>query len=206
VSEAIDHVIVLAAGRGTRAGGPKALIQVGGRPWWQVQAVRLARTRLPITWVVSERVRAEIGTAGRLSMVTADEAAPMFASVIAGLSALQSQAARGDHPKPRGVFILPVDVPAPEPQTFATLASGAADPCEGAIPCYQGKGQNGHPLYLLWSLVEEALLGRDIRPDDRLDYLTEGLLNLVGVPDPNVIANLNTPADFQRWAALNPDG
>jgi CTP:molybdopterin cytidylyltransferase MocA len=202
-----DHILILAAGRGTRAGGPKALIQVAGKPWWQIQAVRLARTRLPVTWVVSEHVRAEIGPAAKLTMVTADESTPMFASILAGLHDIARRNESDNQLPPiRGVFILPVDVPTPAPEVFAKLSAPVRAPLEGTIPVYRGNGQNGHPLYLKWAIVKEDILGRKPGPEVRLDYLTEGILELIGVDDPNVTANLNTAQDFARWSKLNPDG
>ena len=54
-------MIMLAAGRGTRMGSPKALMSVGGRAWWREQQERLTELRIASLWVVSEQVRRAMG-------------------------------------------------------------------------------------------------------------------------------------------------
>ncbi len=196
----LHPVIVLAAGRGKRAGGPKALIDVGGQPWWKRQAARLAGAGLKSVWVVSQRVREGMGTAHSLRCASADEAAPMFASILAGVAAIRETA--GSTP-PRGVFVLPVDVPVPEERTFEMLVEQlqGREPACAAAPLYKGK--NGHPVYVTWSFAEEEILGRKHEGEPRLDYLLEGLTLEVGVRDEAVTANLNTAEDFARWHATH---
>ena len=49
-------VVVLAAGRGTRMGGPKALMEVRGRVWWRWQREWLAPAEAAgatVVWLVS---------------------------------------------------------------------------------------------------------------------------------------------------------
>jgi CTP:molybdopterin cytidylyltransferase MocA len=202
-----DHVIVLASGRGTRAGGPKALHKVGNEAWWQVQGRRLARTGLPVRWVVSETV-AQAMHGSDLRMVPGDEAAPMFASIMAGIESIDSDALHRtrDPERVRGVFVLPVDVPAPQPATFRRLSDAMAgsQTLRAAIPTHGG--EHGHPIYLPWRCVRERLLGRAHSPDDRLDRMIEGSRLEVPVDDPAVLMNLNTAADFaalpaREWGA-----
>ncbi len=190
MSEARDSVIVLAAGRGVRAGGPKALHSVQGRAWWEIQRERLERVGLPVVWVVSPRVREGIGTAD-LRMVVADELAPMFASVLAGAREIALQSDRV-----RGVFVLPVDVPAPDRRVFEALAR-AVGSSGAAIPVHHG--ERGHPVYVSWDLVRGRVLGAGA--DARLDHLIEDGRMEVSVDDPGVLDNLNTAADFDVWAS-----
>ncbi len=185
MGELLDHVIVLAAGRGLRAGGPKALHGVGGRSWWQIQQERLAHVGLPVVWVVSERVRAGMGAAAPEQTVLADEMAPMFASVLVGADHVARKGGA------RGVFVLPVDVPASSADVFTDVARCA----DAAIPVHAG--QHGHPLYLSWTLVRERILGAS--PEGRLDRLIADVRTEVEVGDPSVAINLNTPEDFLRW-------
>jgi CTP:molybdopterin cytidylyltransferase MocA len=184
-----DHIIVLAAGRGTRAGGPKALHRVGDQLWWQLQARRLSHTQIPARWVVSDVVaRAIHQHNSQIHTVRADDSAPMFASILAGVQNIKDEA--------RGVFILPVDVPAPHPDTFRRLAEAlsASSTHNAAVPSHDGK--HGHPIYLPWRFVRERLLGRAHSPDDRLDRMIEASRLEVPVDDPCVLLNLNTAADF----------
>jgi CTP:molybdopterin cytidylyltransferase MocA len=181
-------VIVLAAGRGTRMGGPKATMSVGGRPWWMWQSERLAAAGVAAVWVVSPVVRAAMagGKSGiQPAMVDGSPDAPMFESVRAGLEFVGAS-------RVRGVFVLPVDVPAARMDVWAALAGAGAG---AAAPSY--RGVHGHPIYLDWGLVE-----RDVAtagPDARLDEIIEGRIVYVDVDDPAVAVNLNTPEDVCAW-------
>lgn len=174
------RVLILAAGRGTRMGGPKALMQVGGRPWWQLQEERLADT--PRTWIVSPDVAPHLPTC---TLITADPDAPMFSSIRAGLAAATTEP---------GLFILPVDVPAPAPSTLAALSRSARDGV--AIPTYHSK--RGHPVAL-----SRAWITRVFQPaahqDQRLDRLIAPDAIEVAVDDPDIAINLNTPQDVEQW-------
>ena len=110
----------------------------------------------------------------------------MFESVVAGVVALASR-------PPAGVFILPVDVPAPSRATLAALAGA------GAVGVPRHAGARGHPVRLSWGWVREHLLDGDPRPR-RLDRLIEGVAVPVDVEDSRVLVNLNTPADLEAWS------
>ena len=190
-----DRVLVLAAGRGTRMGTPKVLMLVGGEPWWVRQARRIDDAGLGQTWVVSESVRTTMLAQGAgVGFVTADAGAPMFESLVAGLVALRED-------PPRGVFVLPVDVPAPGRGVFDSLSGSAG----ASVPVYRGKA--GHPVYLPWGWVRGRVLtpgqGGEASPLDggrrRLDRLLDGEAVRVAVDDPATVVNLNTPGDLERW-------
>ncbi len=190
-----DQVLVLAAGQGARMGVPKALMDVGGRPWWRVQSARLETVGLPVTWVVSEEVARAIEGAPpgeALRLIRADSDAPMFESLMIGMRALEPS-----QTPPRGVFVLPVDVPAPLREVWGALA-GSMTP---AVPEFEG--QRGHPVYLPWAWVRERLLGVALPPESRrLNALLVGEARAVAVDDRHVVTNLNTPEDVSRWMRL----
>lgn len=176
-------VLVLAAGRGTRMGTPKALMSVLGAPWWKRQHDAIARAGLASLWVVSEFVlRATGGEIARLARaVGAPDDAPMFESFRAGVDAL-----RGD--PPAGVLVLPVDVPMSGAGVAGALrAAGAV-----AAPTYLGS--NGHPLWLEWNWLCAAL---SADRSARLDVLTSAHRVLVEVDDPFVAMNLNRAGDVE---------
>ena len=176
-------VVILAAGRGTRMGGPKALMGVEGRPWWRTQQERLRG--FPCVWVAAEDVASQMrGCRGPI--VAGDPQAPMFESIRAGL-------AGGLNPKVGGAFILPVDVPAPLPTTFSALAAAAGSGV--AVPICQGR--RGHPAALSRAWVDRVLLPAP--HDSRLDHLIGGDAVQVPVRDASVLANLNTHADVAAW-------
>ncbi len=189
-------VLVLAAGRGRRMGGPKGLMSVDGRAWWFVQQERIAASGRNAAWVVSPVVRSAIERApgAALHLVDADPDAPMFASVLAGLGALLASP-----PLPGWVHVLPVDVPAPLRATLDALERGAG---AGGVAVPRHAGKSGHPVCLAWGWVERELLPRATGTTTdglRLDELIAGVRMEVDVTDDAVTVNLNTPEDVQRW-------
>ncbi len=196
----MDWVIVLAAGRGLRAGGPKALHTVHGRAWWQSQQDRLKPAGMQTIWVVSERVLACMRSDGSTPehIVVADDSAPMFASIAAGARAISSL-----HSTPSGVFVLPVDVPAPSTIVFASLSQAIphTSPIAAAIPTHCE--HRGHPVYLRWTFVASHILVAN-SATARLDQLIGDARVEVPVPDASVLNNLNTAEDFAAWASRNP--
>jgi CTP:molybdopterin cytidylyltransferase MocA len=169
-------------------GTPKALMSVDGRPWWRIQAERLAAAGLEATWVVSAAVQASIGGEGDApqSMALADSSVPMFDSILAGVAAVRGL-------RPRGLFVLPIDVPAAGPAVWSALArtGGVAIPTCG--------GRRGHPVYLPWGWLMGVLAA--LPPSPRLDALIGPVATEVAVDDPSVLVNLNTPEDVRAWLA-----
>lgn len=190
----IAPALILAAGKGTRMGTPKALMQSGSVPWWHIQQGRLARANVPAFWIISPQVREGMSEPPADS-ITADPNAPMFASILAGL--------RAAHPT-QGIFILPVDVPAAtDSRIWAALASSPSP----ITPTHQGK--HGHPIFLPQSWLDAVLFPAVRAATDptslRLDTLIRPQLAELPVNDPVVACNLNTPDDLHRFLA-SPSG
>ncbi len=182
------RVLVLAAGRGTRMGGPKVLMSVGGVPWWRVQLERLNAAGLEQTWLVSPEVRSvfESEPDAPQQLVEADSSEPMFETLMRGLRSLD------DKPCP-GVFVLPIDVPAAGPAVWRELA------VTGRVAVPVCDGRRGHPLHLPRLWIREHLLASPPPPGARLDTLIRAFRMEVAVDDPAVGFNLNTEADVQQW-------
>lgn len=182
--------LVLAAGRGVRMGGPKALMPVGRELWVDVQRRRLENAGVDTVWVVSKQVRAGLRRrAENMDLVEADSDAPMFESLLTGLRFVRARA-------PKCVFVLPVDTPAPRPDVFTSLFHA------GSVAAPEFRGQAGHPIVLPWTWVEDELFTREVSfapADRRLDVLTRPHIRMIAVDDPDVSVNLNTPENMKAW-------
>lgn len=187
-----EPAIVLAAGRGSRMGGPKALMATPAGVWWRVQAARLREAQVGAIWVVSDVVKdamvREGGAPDRL--VRSDAHMPMFASVVAGLRAVEA-GPQG------GTFVLPVDIPAPGPDVWRALAASARH--GAAVPVFEGR--RGHPVYLTRETVRRVLQRCAAEPGAitrlRLDEVLAEGVSEVPVTDPAVAINLNRRDDVR---------
>lgn len=179
--------IILAAGAGKRMGTPKALMTVDGQPWWRMQADRLRAIGVPALWIINEQVATAMQSNTPSQHTIVDPSKPMLASVLAGVRMLAAD-------PPQGVFILPIDTPAPQPQVWTDLAAtnAVASPSVGDL--------SGHPLYAPWAWIADRLLTASINPDtDRLDTLIADDRVTVPTDDTDAITNLNRPEDLANW-------
>jgi CTP:molybdopterin cytidylyltransferase MocA len=183
-------------------GWPKALMPTPTPhpgPWWRFQAGALALAGVPATWVVSEAVARALRPHrdAPASLVIARDDAPMFSSLHTGLHALDLSAVQG-------VFVLPVDTPAPAPGVWSTLARSG----ELSVPNYRGK--NGHPVFLPVAWVRATLEEIDRSRADpntlRLDTLIATAVRTIPVDDGRVVVNLNTMSDVGAYFKTSPGG
>jgi CTP:molybdopterin cytidylyltransferase MocA len=173
---------LLAAGRGRRAGGPKAWKVHEGKSLLERQTAFLL-TRLPPSsvavsiqgdWI--ERCRA---IHPDIRWVPVDPDSPPLASLQALLKVLPMSGWSSLHH---------VDMPVWEAALFDALERAAAQ--EAVIPVYNGKG--GHPILLSPSLAE-GLAALD-PANDRLDlWLKTRKVLRAEVPFPCARENWNTP-------------
>lgn len=173
-------------------GAPKALMNVGGEPWWRRQLDAVRRAGRASLWVVSDEVAAELGgEEPELSLARSDPDSTMFDSLMVGIDAIR-------HRPPGAIFVLPIDVPAAEPPTWDALAATGVT----AAPAHSGK--TGHPLYVPWKIVETILLDPESGPPGtrRLDRIMAPMVHRVRVADRAVVFNLNTPDDVAAWLAI----
>ena len=187
--------ILLAAGQGKRAGGPKALKLVEGHLWWrcQVEAMRLAVCQVvavlhPDAWpdaaVCPDGVQACAG----------DPVAEQLAS-------LQQAIAIAVQFAPKlPVLVLPVDCPWPGVQVAKLLTSAADDRCTAVRPVVSIDHflRGGHPLLLTPRSFAPllALNERTDRLDRWLALQPKGALLNIETADRRVLANRNDQADW----------
>jgi len=190
--------LILSAGASQRFGGtPKALLSVSGQSGIRrMVEICLADGFSPVAVVVGahrgpiahelrglevELIDAEHWTEGRT------------ASVQAGLSEL---------PPGQDVLFWPVDHPFVAPRSVDALLAARESDQIGVwfIPTYQGRG--GHPV--LWRpAVRNDIF--DLRPDAPIRSLLPEFgpqVRRVAVDDPGVVANVDTPSDYEEASRL----
>lgn len=180
------QVYLLAAGRGRRAGGPKAWRDCGGEPLLARQLTFLRKVaparRIAVSMQAGwERRCRLLEPAAVWAAVSPD--APAMASVLALARAL---------PLERWTFLLHVDMRVWEAEVFRLLAEGvgAAEEvgCEALLPA-QG-GRRGHPV-LLSPALKAGLEALDPERDRLDDWLRSRRVREVAVPYACVHDNWN---------------
>lgn len=180
--------VVLGGGHGRRAGGPKAVKIVGGRPWWRLQVEALAVVARPVVAVLHQDAwtTLEPPTDQDLAL-RSDPDAAMLASLQQAIAVL---------PDDTQALVLPVDCPFAGDLVVTALRAAthqrpdwlAARPVVFTPDGVRG----GHPL-----LLSEAGLRAvaALNPHtDRLDHWLHGLgAARIDVPlaDTAVLANFN---------------
>jgi len=171
------RVRLLAAGRGKRAGGPKAWGPYAGKTLLEAQLVFLATVTAPenidiaiqAEWL--ERCRA---LSPRVNWVAADPDAAAMASLQALIKA---------SPRARS-FVLHVDMPVFDLRVWNALVDAPGD----AVPVHEGR--RGHPVLLTAETLDEA--ARLDPATGRLDELLRSrALTEVPVATDVILANLN---------------
>lgn len=210
-------LVILAAGRGDRAGGPKGLLHREGRPWILSQIDLASNLKLGrIVCVVASRDLAafrailEVPLVPRVELVVnPDPERGPFSSLQEGLKVLLTKPPGGAAESPllatrtRPIFVLPVDVPAPTPQVWRELEVRLQGGAQVTQPEFNGKG--GHPVLLAPTLCEKlcALEHPEAR---RLDHILRELSPWerlrVAVDDPEILMNLNERADWESVAPV----
>ena len=200
------HALVLAAGQGSRYGGPKLLAPWRGAAVLDGALAAAFAAPAEAVWVVTGAHRAEVEAAarafavahpegGRLRLVHApDHAQGLSASLRRGLEALPGEAA--------GAFVFLGDMPRAPPAVLQPLADALAGGAAAAAPVRRGR--RGHPV-----LVSRALFPalRALEGDRGAAAVLKALgpaLALIETDDEGVLFDVDRPADLE--AALTGAG
>ncbi len=191
--------IILAAGEGRRAGGPKALLRIGSESFL-ARAARLltsggAQRVVAIVGHDAERV---VGSAGCAEDVVFAENTRyregMLTSIWRGLDEAESLAADA-------VLIHPVDHPLVEPHTIARVVAALEAGAVIAVPSFENR--RGHPAGFTraaWPALRTAPADRGARAvlADHPDWI-------VHVPgDAGCLRGINTPEDYAGLISCLP--
>jgi molybdopterin-guanine dinucleotide biosynthesis protein A/8-oxo-dGTP pyrophosphatase MutT (NUDIX family) len=211
-------VVVLAGGKGERAGAPKGLVSVAGEPWLNHQQ-RVLATVTPLPPIVVVGVHAEAYSkhyAGSSQWVFLKNPAPErgpFSSLKLGISEALAR-----YPHIDGVFILPVDTPAPITALWNNLASKISHGASAAIPTRSAAAmsgwntlprrpsRSGHPVCLSAQLCQDILKMDENDSKSRLDFvlatLHESQKKYIETTDSRAFLNLNARFDWDLTAPI----
>lgn len=184
--------IVLAAGKGRRMGGPKALLMVDGKPLIDAHVQRLSEVGCrPIIVVTRAATAAAMGDIPGARVICADTAS-MAESLAVAISRITAA-------PDRTVMIVPIDtLPARRGTLKALLNAAASEGTLVATPRH--RGQSGHPIALRDQVLDVFRTGYAGSLRD-LVRSTGAQRRLVEVDDAAVLVDLDTPADL---ATLRP--
>lgn len=211
-------VVLLAGGRGERAGQAKGLIRVGNEPWLRLQQRVVSRvTPFPLVVVVgshaesySEQLSGEPGLCFVRNL--APDLGP-FSSLQIGIAASLEH-----HGNLDGIFVLPIDTPAPVLSVWEELATQVLNGAEAAIPTREGiildewdkidikPGRSGHPVCLSRRFCSRLLdldaQDANARLDAQLFLLSREKKSYCETKDFRAFVNLNTLWDWELLAPL----
>lgn len=204
--------IVLAAGAGTRFGGPKALAKTGNRLWLRIAYDLLGSVGIsPVVFVIG--ADADLVKTAWTDTVTLNQGSeqPLWVvndcwrdgrtgSIQSGLSQIS---ARLD-----AVVIHQVDFPFVQVATvkamikrFAALTaldSTKSGTGAGQVVLPRANGRSGHPLLISRQLIEEV---NSLGVDEPLSHVIKrdaGRVSFADVEDEGIHRNINTPVDGEQ--------
>ena len=173
------EVILLAAGRSSRLGQPKALVDVHGQPLIQRLMSRLHQLNdVEVTIVTNTDLLADIMLLCPSAHVVLnpDPEKGRTGSVQRGLSSILERNGR----LPRKVLLVPVDRPGWSVEIVRNLLQMETSSC----PVWDKRG--GHPLFIVGDDINAVYLAKD------------------DVPLSSLVDRKTMPVDF-RWLHLNID-
>jgi nicotine blue oxidoreductase len=193
--------IVLAAGEGSRIGGPKALLRLGDRSFLAHACGALQRpgvgSVVAVIGAEAARVRAEADLPGEVVVVeNRGWREGMLSSVWDGLGGAEALGAEA-------VLLHPVDHPLIATETVDRVVGALEDGAFAAIPTHDGR--RGHP----GGFGKAAFAALRAAPPDRgaravLRAHPGRVVHVEG--DPGCLVGIDTPADLERLRTRDGGG
>lgn len=191
--------IVLAGGRSGRMGHPKALLTVDGVSFLERCAASLTAGGCEDVLVVLNSEDAEMArlasAAGARVVRGAGEGSEQIDSLRAGLEELA--------PLVEAVVVLPVDHPLVTGETVKALVRAYRESWAPVVRvAYAGK--RGHPVLFDRICFPGLLEGGSTEGARAVIHRYRDRSRDVEVADPGVLADIDTPADFERYLGDRP--
>ena len=183
--------ILTAAGKSTRMGQPKALLNWDGIHLIKYQIASLMESCSSEIIVVlghkAQLVIPHINGTGVKYVINPDYARGKTTSIKAGLNSVKSTAT--------DIVLLAIDQPRP-PQIVSTIVD-AHLAAKATITSPRYKGHGGHPIVFSTSLREElATITEDGKGVRAILKAHSNEVNKVTIDDPIIRLDLNTPMDY----------
>ena len=188
--------VVLAGGRSSRMGSPKALLDFRGQPFVvrileALEALEV-KTRIVVVGPDAPRIRPALAGHECLIVENNDVDAGPIASLRAALRALETV-------RPSATLAWPVDLPHVRVTTVERLLEAfRRTPAPAVVPTFAER--RGHPVLWGAGLFEELLTSESATQHGARAVLGAHAAEIgqVAVDDPAVIDDLNTPEDYER--------
>ena len=187
--------VVLAAGRSSRMGAPKALLELSGRTFLEGILTALAGGGCELLVVVAGNdglagaveVKRIAARAGAHVVVNPDPGSEQVESLRLAIRALPAGV--------EGILATPVDSPKLRSETVAHLIAARRDGAEVAVPTVNGR--RGHPILFAGSAMAELL---EPLPEGARTVLRRHEEDLVHVPaaDDGILLDVDTPEEYAR--------
>jgi molybdenum cofactor cytidylyltransferase len=189
--------LVLAAGDSSRMGSEKALLPWRGETFLSL-AIRRFSTVCDFVVVVAgkntETLRPLIYQNAGYLVINAQPEQGQFSSLRIGLREVLD---RGRD----SAFITLVDRPAARAETLELLREAflhsRPEQTWAVVPEFRGK--HGHPYIASREMIEAFLRAAQTATAREVEHANQSKVLYVPVSDPNVIANLNTPEEYESW-------
>ncbi len=192
--------IVLAAGRSSRMGEPKALLDFRGSTALSlVLAAACSTVERSIIVVAPDgegwRDAHDDGSGGQDWVVNSKPDAEQIDSLARGLERLRGLDVDG-------FFVHPVDFPLPSSCDYARVGVAVGGSGQGAVDVLKPRweGRHGHPILCRLALAESFIEASRSGGTSR-DVVRRSSVASVDVSDAGVVDDMDTPEDYRRLLA-----
>ncbi len=191
--------VILGAGESSRMGRDKALLPwpPGARSTFLSTTIELLQAHSDMVLVVAgknaESITPVVDASAAFLVENRHPERGQFSSLQTGLQEVLN---RGRD----AAIVALVDRPPAQPGTLARLCDAFRDAYENdkwaVVPEYDGR--HGHPFIIGREMIEAFLRAPATSTARDVEHSFAGRIVYVQVADPNVIANVDTPEDYER--------